>query len=81
MVSGLSASSWIKTPEPFPATTTLLCLAKLVLTLNNISFNSSHFLQTMDTRMGPSYACLFVEYVEHSLFHSQFRPLPTTLSL
>eukprot|EP00061_Rhincodon_typus_P006149 g26475.t1 len=31
-------------PEPFPNTTTL-CLAKLVLTLNYFSFNSSHFLQ------------------------------------
>eukprot|EP00061_Rhincodon_typus_P017103 g45657.t1 len=29
--------------EPYPVTTILLCLAKLVLTLNNFSFNSSHF--------------------------------------
>eukprot|EP00061_Rhincodon_typus_P013838 g40456.t1 len=45
---------------------------ELVLTLNNFSFNSSHFLLTegvaMGTCMGPSYACLFVEYVEESLF-------------
>eukprot|EP00061_Rhincodon_typus_P016735 g45102.t1 len=51
-------------PEPSPPTTTLLHLAKLVLTLNNFCFNSSHFLQVgrvaMGTRMGPSYACLFV---------------------
>eukprot|EP00061_Rhincodon_typus_P009207 g32512.t1 len=49
-------------PEPSPPTITLLRLAKLVLILNNFSFNSSHFLQVrrvaMGTRMGPSYACL-----------------------
>eukprot|EP00061_Rhincodon_typus_P009828 g33628.t1 len=51
-------------PEPFPPTATILRLAELVLTLNNFCFNSSHFLQVrdvaMDTRMGTSYACLFV---------------------
>eukprot|EP00061_Rhincodon_typus_P018110 g47138.t1 len=44
-------------PEPSPRTTALLRLAKLILTLNNFSFNSSHFLQVrgvaMGTRMGP----------------------------
>eukprot|EP00061_Rhincodon_typus_P010145 g34210.t1 len=53
-------------PESFrtPATT-LLCLAKLILTLNNFSVNSFHFLQirglVMSTRMGSSDACLFME--------------------
>eukprot|EP00061_Rhincodon_typus_P011751 g37001.t1 len=50
--------------EPFPPTTTLLHLAKLILTLNNLSFNSSHFLQVRGvatgTCMGPSYVCLFM---------------------
>eukprot|EP00061_Rhincodon_typus_P005382 g24818.t1 len=32
-------------PESSPPTTILLCLAELVLTLKNFSFNSSHFLQ------------------------------------
>eukprot|EP00061_Rhincodon_typus_P008071 g30348.t1 len=45
-----------------PSTDTLIRLAELVLTLNNFSFDSSHFLQTkgmaMGTRMGLSYACL-----------------------
>eukprot|EP00061_Rhincodon_typus_P001754 g15685.t1 len=58
-------------PELSP-TTTLLRLAELVLILNNFSFNSSHSLQVrgvaMSTRMGPGYACLFVGYMEHSLF-------------
>eukprot|EP00061_Rhincodon_typus_P003281 g19710.t1 len=30
----------------------------------------------MGTRMGPSYACLFVGYVEQSLFHSYTGPIP-----
>eukprot|EP00061_Rhincodon_typus_P009411 g32904.t1 len=51
-------------PELFPSTTTLLCLVKLVLSLNNFSFNSSYLLQlrgvTMGTSMSPSYACLFM---------------------
>eukprot|EP00061_Rhincodon_typus_P009475 g33020.t1 len=59
--------------QPVPSTNTLIRLTKLVLTLNDFSFNSSHFLKTkgmaMGTRMGPSYTCLFVGYVEQSLFH------------
>eukprot|EP00061_Rhincodon_typus_P001291 g14305.t1 len=53
---------------------------ELVHTLNNFSFNSSHFLQTkevaMCTRMGPSYACHFVGYVEQSNFQSYTGPKP-----
>eukprot|EP00061_Rhincodon_typus_P001141 g13852.t1 len=49
-------------------------LTELVLNLNNFSFNSSHFLQTKGvatgTHMGPNYACLFVGYVEQSVFRS-----------
>eukprot|EP00061_Rhincodon_typus_P013130 g39311.t1 len=55
-------------PEPSPSTTILLRLAELVLTLNNFSFNSPHFLQVkgvaMGTGVGPRYACLFVGYIE-----------------
>eukprot|EP00061_Rhincodon_typus_P013566 g40011.t1 len=65
-------------PNQSPSTDTLICLAKLVLTLNNFSCNSSHFLQTkgvaIGIHMGPSYACLFVGYVEQSLFHSYTGP-------
>eukprot|EP00061_Rhincodon_typus_P006196 g26569.t1 len=61
-------------------TDTLICLTELVLTLNNFSFNSSHFLQTkgvsMGARMGPSYACLFVGCVEQSLFHCYTGTIP-----
>eukprot|EP00061_Rhincodon_typus_P000456 g11780.t1 len=58
-------------PNQSPSTDTLIRLAELVLTPNNFSFKSSHSLQTkgvaMGARMGPSYACLFVGYVEQSL--------------
>eukprot|EP00061_Rhincodon_typus_P002688 g18215.t1 len=50
------------------------------LTLNNFSFNSSHFLQVrrvaVYTRVGPSYACLFVGYMERCLFQSYSSPHP-----
>eukprot|EP00061_Rhincodon_typus_P006550 g27306.t1 len=53
---------------------------ELVLTINNFFFNSSHFLQTKGvatgTRVGPSYAYLFVEYVEQSLFRSYAETIP-----
>eukprot|EP00061_Rhincodon_typus_P004629 g23050.t1 len=54
-------------PNQSPSTDILICFTELVLTLNNFSFNFSHFPQTkgvaMGTHMGPSYACLFVGYV------------------
>eukprot|EP00061_Rhincodon_typus_P002860 g18681.t1 len=59
-------------PKQSPFTNTRICLTELVLTLNNFSFNSSHFVQTrgmaMETCMGPSYVCLFIGYVKRSLF-------------
>ena len=52
-----------------PSSETLLRLAELVLTLNCFSFADSYFKQingvAMGTKMGPSYANLFVGYVEH----------------
>eukprot|EP00061_Rhincodon_typus_P005102 g24179.t1 len=64
-------------PNQSPSTDTLIRLAELVLTLNYFSFNSSYFLQTkgmaIDTRMGPSYACLPWK----SLFSAATLALPT----
>eukprot|EP00061_Rhincodon_typus_P015971 g43935.t1 len=58
-------------PNQSPSTDTLI---HLVLTLNNFSSDSSHFLRTkgvaMGTRMSPNYACLFVGFMEQSLFHT-----------
>eukprot|EP00061_Rhincodon_typus_P001648 g15371.t1 len=69
-----------RSPKLSPSTNTLIYLTKLVLTLNNFSFNSSHILQTkgmaMGTCMGPSYACLFVGYMEQSLFRSYTGTIP-----
>eukprot|EP00061_Rhincodon_typus_P018726 g48021.t1 len=65
----LTQDEW---PNQSPSTDTLVLLTELVLTLNNFSFKSSHFLQTkgvaLGIHMGLSYAYLFVGYVEQSLF-------------
>ena len=57
-----------------PSSETLLRLAELVLTLNCFSFADSYFKQingvAMGTKMGPSYANLFVGYVEHKFYQS-----------
>ena len=62
-------------PTQDPPTTTLLRLAELVLTLNHFEFNGEHYNQirgvSMGTRMGPSYACLYMGYVEER-FHGQY---------
>ena len=56
-----------------PSSETLLRLAELVLTLNCFSFAGNYYKHingvAMGTRMGPSYANLFVEYVEHQFFN------------
>eukprot|EP00061_Rhincodon_typus_P010679 g35156.t1 len=66
--------------QSFP-TKSIIRLAELVLTLNNVFFDFSHFLQTkgvaMGTHMGPSYACLFVGFVEQSLFHNSTSTIPS----
>ena len=69
-----------KRPVLDPPTSTLVRLAELVLKYNHFEFNGDHFNQirgvAMGTRMGPSYACLFMGYIEE-LFHSQFNgPVP-----
>ena len=59
---------------------TILRLAELVLTLNHFEFDSEHYTQirgvSMGTRMGPSYACLFMGWVEHNFFASYTGPVP-----
>ena len=63
-----------------PSTPTLLRLAELVLTLNCFSFGDQYFKQTngvaMGTKMGPSYANLFVGYIEHIIFQQYTGPKP-----
>eukprot|EP00061_Rhincodon_typus_P013307 g39600.t1 len=64
-------------PNQSPSTNTLIRLTKLALTLNNFSFNSSHFLQTkvvaMGTCMGLCYACL-LELEQFITFTNTFHP-------
>ena len=63
-----------------PSSETLLRLAELVLTLNCFSFAGNYYKQingvAMGTRMGPSYANLFVGYVEHQFFNQYSGPKP-----
>ena len=63
-----------------PKSETLLRLAELVLTLNCFSFGDNFFKQTngvaMGTKMGPSYANLFVSFVEHQFFSQYNGPKP-----
>ena len=67
-----------------PSTTALICLAELVLTLSNFSFDSEHYQQisgvAMGTKMGPSYANLFVGYVEKQIFKWYTGPFPDFFS-
>ena len=60
--------------------TIVVRLAELVLTLNAFSFGEHHFAQTrgvaMGTKMGPSYACLFVGHLEEQIFLAYKDPLP-----
>jgi hypothetical protein len=60
--------------------TTILRLAELVLTLNSFAYSDEHYNQTrgvaMGTKMGPSYACLFVGYVEHQIFRAYTGVVP-----
>ena len=54
-----------------PSTPTLLKLTELVLNLSSFEFDGKYYIQktgvAMGTKMGPSYACLFVGYVEEKM--------------
>eukprot|EP00061_Rhincodon_typus_P003605 g20506.t1 len=81
-IDGLKALHFFisRMPNQSPSINTLIHLTEPVLTLNNFSFNSSRFLPTkgvaMGTRMGPSYACLFIGYMEQSLFRISTDTIP-----
>ena len=63
-----------------PSSETLLRLAELVLAFNCFSFAGNYYKQingvAMGTRMGPSYANLFVGYVEHQFCNQYNGPKP-----
>ena len=70
---GLQALEWFlnKRETLDPPTGTLVRLAELVLTMNMFEFNGDFYRQNsgvaMGTKMGPSYACLFMGHLEHQL--------------
>ncbi len=70
-------------PSQDPPTSTLLRLAELVLTTNGFLFDSQYFVQVggvaMGSKLGPSYACLFVGYQEYLISQSYTGPFPDLL--
>ena len=69
-----------KSPHPSVSTSTLIRLAELVLTLNSFEFDGHFFDQisgvAMGTKMGPSYACLFMGHLEHLVWSTYDGPFP-----
>jgi len=63
-----------------PSSETLLRLVELVLILNCFSFADSYFKQingvAMGIKMAPSYANLFVGYIEQQFFNQYNGPKP-----
>ena len=69
-----------KRATPDPPTDTLIRLAELVLNKNTFSFRDEVFSQmsgvARGTKMGPSYACLFMGHLEHTLLQQYKKPVP-----
>ena len=67
-------------PNPYFDTEIILRLTELVLNLNTFQFNGEFYFQTggvaMGTKMGPSFACLFVGYLEEKMFAKYNGPVP-----
>ena len=80
---GLQALKYffIQRPVKSPSSKTLLRLDELVLTLNCFSFGDNYYKQingvAMGTKMGPSYANLFVlGFIENRFFSNYHGPKP-----
>ena len=58
----------------------ILRLAELVLTLTSFKFGDQHYKQVrgvaMGTKMGPSFACLFMGYLEERIFQAYVGVVP-----
>lgn len=71
---GLQALTYFLETRNVKVPSSLIRLAKLVLTLNAFSFNNVHHCQighvVMGGKMGPNYACLFIGYIEHQILNS-----------
>ena len=77
---GLQALKYFLNQRPIkkPSSETLLRLAELVLTLNCFSFGDNYYKQingvAVGTKMGPSYANLFVGFIESKFFSNYHGP-------
>ena len=77
---GLQALKYFFNQRPIKRTSseTLLRLAELILTLNCFSFGDNYYKQingvAMGTKMGPSYANLFVGFIESKFFSNYHGP-------
>ena len=79
---GLQALKYFFNQRPIkkPSPETLLRLAELVFTLNCFSFGDKYYQHingvAMGTKMGPSYANLFVGFIENKFFSNYDGPKP-----
>ena len=80
LMEGLLKYFFNQRPIKKPSSETLLRLAELVLTLNCFSFGDNYDKQingvAMGTKMGPSYANLFVGFIENKFFSNYHGPKP-----
>ena len=72
---------WLEKEQDFPyPVDTIIRLVELVLTVNHFEFDGDYYTQSrgvaMGTRMGPSYACLFMGWIEHEFFCTYDGPIP-----
>ena len=72
-----------KCPDYESATSVLVRLVELVLTLNNFSFDGEHYQQingvAMGIKMGPNYGNLFVGFVQKQIFEQYTDAIPDYL--
>ncbi|GFR96443.1 telomerase reverse transcriptase [Elysia marginata] len=77
---GLTAVKHLLKTRISPAVSTLVRLTELVLTLNFFEFLGEFCDQisgvAMGTKMGPSYACLFMGYLEWQMVNRYQGPTP-----
>ena len=82
---GLKAVKHFFTSDPHPTipTDSILRLTELVLTMNSFEFNGNFFDQisgvAMGTKMGPSYANLFMGHLEQQILSDYTGPSPEHL--
>ena len=78
MKASKHSNTFNQRPIKKPSTYTLLRLAEPVVTLSCFSFGDNYYKQingvAMGTKMGPSYANLFVGFIENKFFSNYHGP-------